>query len=150
MAIDLKLEKVIPTSNQIDILYEQLKSRKYTISHEALPSYEIHKKFVMNNPYRVWFLVKIKDVIIGNIYIQYNNSVGLNGLDNIKTSQLAEILETLFNKISPLTPVPSIRYKDFFFNISINNKNLIDKLSDIGYKKIQLTLIRLNKNNQIS
>ena len=36
----------------------ELSKRKYNISHLELPSYSAHKRFVVNSPYRVWYLIK--------------------------------------------------------------------------------------------
>ena len=44
-------EKDIEKINKEDasILYELLKTRRHNISHESLPNFETHKKFVENN-----------------------------------------------------------------------------------------------------
>ena len=46
--INIHLEKIIPTSDQINLLYLQLKTRSHNISHKDLPSFEKHKNFVKN------------------------------------------------------------------------------------------------------
>ena len=76
--INIHLEKIIPTSDQINLLYLQLKTRSHNISHKDLPSFEKHKNFVKNNPYRAWFVIRHETKYVGNIYIQFDNSVGLN------------------------------------------------------------------------
>ena len=142
MKSTFKLEKVIPTKNQIDILYMQLKARKYSISHKNLPTYKEHEKFVFNNPYRKWFIIKLDHLSKGNMYVQFDNSIGINGFEDLDAYTLKKLLDLLFSIIKPLAPIPSLRYKDFSFNISIKNKLLIKNLERIGYKKSQITFVK--------
>ena len=62
----------------IKLLYKLLKSRKFTISHEKLPDYDSHKKFVLKNSYRTWNIIKENNKILGTFYITLNNEVGIN------------------------------------------------------------------------
>ena len=137
----IELENIIPTDSQILNLFEQLKQREHSISHENLPSYETHKQFVTDNPYRAWFLVKKDREILGNIYIQHDNSVGLNNLDNVETETMKEIMGALRNQLKPLSPIASIRYKDFYFNVSASNVKLQENLKNIGCKVAQISFI---------
>lgn len=67
---DFKLIKV-NHKNQLhnQLLYQFLKKRKFNISHKNIPDYKNHLSFVMNNPYRKWFLVSHRSVTIGSLYI---------------------------------------------------------------------------------
>lgn len=64
----IELEAVIPNDSQIKSLYQQLGSRTFQISHVVLPSYETHKEFVVKHPYRAWFIIKQKDLVVGTIF----------------------------------------------------------------------------------
>ena len=139
--VQIELENIIPTDSQILILFEQLKQREHSISHENLPSYETHKQFVTDNPYRAWFLVKKDREILGNIYVQHDNSVGLNNLNNVETETMKEIIKALRNQLKPLSPIDSVRYKDFYFNVSASNVKLQEKLKNMGCKVAQISFI---------
>jgi len=119
------------------ILYQLLKNREHKISHEILPSYEEHERFVRNHPYKHWYLVSQKKPI-GTIYIQNDNSIGLN-LENIAATGLKQIMTFLADKHSPLPPIPSVRPKKFFFNLSPTNRNLIYLMGVLGNQLIQIS-----------
>ena len=71
-------ETVVPTIEQIEILYGQLEERLHSISHKVMPSFDDHSTFVRNHPYRKWVIVKNKKKVIGNVYIQFDNSISLH------------------------------------------------------------------------
>ena len=77
-------ERILPTDEQIKILYEQLKTRNYVISHRSLPSFERHQDFVKSHPYRHWFLLRNEINYIGSFYLKNDNSIGLNLTDYTK------------------------------------------------------------------
>ena len=81
MLVDIKFEVVKPTDKQVEILYKQLRERKYSISNKILPDFEEHKLFVKNNPYRLWYIVRLDDEVYGNVYFNHDNSISLNGLE---------------------------------------------------------------------
>jgi len=135
------LEPVIPDEGQIQLLYQQLIERTFSISHFALPSYETHQEFVFNHPYRAWFIIKHKDIILGNVYIQYDNSIGLNCYDQITETQIKSILDLVSSKLQPLDPIPSVRVGKFFLNVAISNIDLQNKLKNLGFKENQISFI---------
>ena len=53
----IELIKVDYSSSHINLLFDVLKNRpsNINISHNKLPSYQKHKKFVNSKPYRYWF-----------------------------------------------------------------------------------------------
>jgi len=139
--VNIYLEKIIPTSDQINLLYLQLEERSHNISHEVLPSFEEHKDFVKNNPYRAWFIVKHESTFIGNIYIQFDNSVGLNLGENITSIHIQKILSLIYSQLSPLESVPSSRRGGYFVNVPSSNIFLQKKLNLIKCTEIQRAYI---------
>lgn len=133
------LEKIIPNKDQINELYVQLKNRVFSISHRDLPSMEEHKNFVKNNPYRAWFIVKIQNKILGNIYIQYDNSIGFNFQEEITSKEIEETIELIYSKFKPLKSIPSKRPDYFFINVNSSNLSLQKKLFSLNYLEIQRT-----------
>jgi hypothetical protein len=137
--IELKL--VLPTEDQAKLLYQQLCQRTDSISHVALPSYESHKEFVANHPYRAWFIIQQNYIVLGNIYIQYDNSIGLTCYDEITETQIRTILDLVSYKLRPLDPVPSVRVGKFFLNVAASNIHLQEKLKKLGLKESQRSFI---------
>ena len=130
-------EKVMGTEEQIEILYIHLKNRKYSISHKLLPQYQDHIKFVKNHPYRDWFIIKEAKEIIGNVYVHFDNSIGLNCTDEITEVQIGTVLQILTNTLKPLEPVPSVRSSGYFINVPTANTQLQEKLLHIGLVELQ-------------
>lgn len=139
--MSIELVEIVPTSEQIENLFEQLKSRIHSISHHSLPSFEQHDKFVRNNPYRAWFFILKEHEPVANIYVQNDNSVGINNDDSLNDQELSLVLKLLFNRIKPLEPIPSIRYKNFFFNVPVTNTKLQQRLEKLGLKASQISYI---------
>jgi hypothetical protein len=141
----LELELVVPNTKQTDVLYQQLSARSHKISQISLPSYEKHKEFVTNHPYRVWFIICQNRIALGNVYIQYDNSIGLNCGDQISEVQIKKILNLITSEFQPLDPVPSVRVGKFFLNIASSNIQLQVKLKNLGLVESQRSFIYENQ-----
>ena len=76
--MDFEIEKFHGAKHQIDILFELISLREDGISHSEMPSFEEHRHFCLNNPYKEWFLIKSGREYLGNFYIQFDNSIGIN------------------------------------------------------------------------
>ena len=145
----MQFEHVIPTPIQIETLYIQLKERTHSISHKRMPSYKEHESFVNNHPYREWLIVKNAVRALGNVYIQYNNSVGLNIDYSVTSGQIYNILKFVYREISPLPAIPSKRFGEFFLNIPSSNTTLQRKLSKLGFIEVERTFV-LSKNDLLN
>ena len=141
----IELEPVIPNDIQIELLYQQLCSRTSKISHRELPSYENHKKFVAQHPYRAWFIVKSEDIVLGNVYLQYDNSIGLNCLNHITEIQIKSILDLISIQLEPLGPIRSVRSDKFFLNVASSNIDLQNKLMNLGLEESQRSFVYVTK-----
>ncbi len=137
----MELEVVVPTEIQIADLYWQLSNRNKNISHSYLPKYEDHEIFVANHPYRAWFIIKKKNVSMGNVYIQYDNSIGLNCVDELGELQIKNILNLVTTDFQPLDAVPSVRVNKFFLNVAASNIQLQEKLKNLGLVESQRSFI---------
>lgn len=135
------LERVEPTHPQIKTLFFQLIERPYAISHKDNPSFEEHKNFVVNHPYRAWFIINNNDKPIGNVYIHTDNSIGLNCPIEISENEIQSILCMISDKFPPLRGIPSVRYGNYFLNVSTENVGLQDKLSNLGLIESQRTYV---------
>ena len=132
------LVKVKKNDCHAQILFDLLEKRTVTISHNVQPSYTQHKDFVINNPYRVWFLVKQNEEFIGSVYILKNNTIGINMVGDVKAT-LPIIINQLLDKYKPLRAIKSIRSGFFDINVSPNNIEYIKILEEMGAQLVQFT-----------
>ena len=141
---EFTFEELIPNQEQIELLFNFLKTRKYNISHEKMPSFSEHCEFVNSHPYRGWWLVNAgieKNIALGSVYINYDNSVGINlDFDKIGFSSDYFIMR-LKETMKPLEEKKSQIYKDYFFNVSPSNSDFINWLEESGYRESQRSFI---------
>ena len=141
----IELSHVTGSDDDIAYLYRQIKGRKHSISHKQVPTYEEHAQFVKAHPYRNWFIVKDGPNHLGSVYIQFDNSLGLNLIDGISIDQLKQIIDMVQTLLSPLPAIPSIRFGGYFCNISVSNVSLQNMLLSLGFEEKQRTYV-LNNN----
>jgi RimJ/RimL family protein N-acetyltransferase len=135
-ATNIKLVEVSSSDEQILSLYQLLKKRTHSISHEEMPSFEKHVDFVKNHPYRKWWLVESEGEKIGSVYLSVDNAVGINLLINDSDS-ICHIINRLKKDFEPLPLVPSVRPNFFFVNVAPDNDDLKQSLTDLGAKHVQ-------------
>ena len=136
---ELIFEHVIPTDEQIILLYELLKLRSHSISHDSIPSFSEHSNFVRNNPYRAWFLLRLNEKLIGSIYTTLENVLGVNVLDSHLEYCLEPVVSKAMSELEPLPFVPSVRAGYFSINIPFSNKFMIAKFETLGFIATQIT-----------
>ena len=135
--------KFIEINNAIDkrnlnFLYKLLKSREFFISHKEMPSFEEHTNFVKNHPYYKWFIIENLSNLIGSLYIHKDNSIGLDMLNEFEIF-IPNVLLFLEKRYKPLPYIKSVRSKNFFLNISPQNKRIQDLLISSGYEISQVS-----------
>lgn len=138
MELNLSFEKILPTAIQIQDLYLLLKKRKYFISHKVLPEFEEHKKFVLKNPYKYWYFVFLDKIKIGTFYIMFDNSVGINLIQQNQFI-LKVLIEYINNNFIPEEPKFSLVPNYFYVNISSQNKELREILNNLKIPMIQIS-----------
>lgn len=136
--LDIQLVSVKKSDSHAKILFETLKKRKNKISHDILPSYVEHKNFVLNHPYRAWYIIKADDEIVGNAYLLKNNCVGITVVKKSRRVTPA-VIEIILNKYKPLKAIKSVRPGNFVFNVSPNSKDYIQILEQMGARLVQMT-----------
>ena len=69
------------TDNEaIQILWELLAERtpEQSISHQEMPTFKEHQKFVRGHPYRAWYLIlDISFTPVGSVYLTRQNEIGI-------------------------------------------------------------------------
>ena len=134
----ISFEKVRKTKSHVDLLYNLLKLRKYKISSRAKVDFEEHQSFVLAHPYRVWYIVREGDVLIGSVYVKKDNSIGLNLIEGHE-KHVKEILRIICESWKPLREIPSVRSPIFSVNVHIDNKNIQRELELSGHEPIQIS-----------
>jgi len=135
---NLIYREVVGTAEQIEILYDLLKKRKYSISHTELPNFSEHTEFVNKNPYRYWFLIYLSEEILGNFYIQFDNSIGLN-IEDKYYSYIDEVLHFIKRNFEPNKELKSKIAPYFSINVPYTNIELRALLNEMTLTPIQCT-----------
>ncbi len=138
----LVLENIQNSLENIKAAYKLYKTRpKYHyISAKKSLRYIDHIRFVKNNPYRKWFIIKLNEKFIGTIYFTKENFIGYYILDKY-IIHTKVIFIKLFNKIKPLPKKLSVNQEKFTINISPKNIKYQNIIKNIGGKIIQKTFI---------
>jgi hypothetical protein len=139
--MNIYFEDVEQSDEHANLLYEMLKSRIYSISHGHLPTLQEHKQFFSSHPYRHWYLIRLGSTYIGNIYVQNDNSIGINIEEQYYHGCLREIFKQLTDKVIPLPPIKSVRGASFSINVSPANDNLMRALEELGLEIAQVTYV---------
>lgn len=119
--------------SDIRFLYNQLKERdpKINISHNKMPTYTEHSKFVLTKPYSKWYIIIHKNKKIGNTYLTKTNEIGIFVLKEIEIKGIGKIvLEEIMKKN------PRSRY---LANVSPKNDKSSNFFKKNGFRLIQHT-----------
>jgi len=122
--------------NDIDTLFQLLIKRKYSISHNNLPTMSDHIEFVKSNNYLHWAIIYEDKIPIGTFYIQNNNSIGLNLL-NQKIKIVFETLKYINSNFKPHELIKSQIPSYFYINVAYENEDLKKILIDLENIPIQ-------------
>ena len=136
--MSISFKKITGTNSQILILFSLLDNRKYKISHKSMPSLENHKNFVLNNPYREWYLVEKGNIDIGSFYIKFDNSIGIN-LKEYSIDIIKAIINFIKENYSPQAPSPSLIPPYFYINSSSENHLLKAIFTELNIQSIQVS-----------
>ena len=134
----LKFIDVMNEPKSVEILFNLLKKRKFSISHKNMPSLKSHESFVKNNPYLSWYIIYYKDKPIGSIYLKRNNSIGLD-LSKASIEWVSQILFFVKKSFQLQSQKLSVIPEYFYFNVSIKNKKLINILRNLCIEPIQIS-----------
>lgn len=137
---DIEFKKIIPTNSQIDELYALLVDRKYSISHKKVPSKSEHSDFVSQHPYVAWYLAYKNTSLIGSVYVQFDNSIGIN-LTEVFESDVVSVINYIKNNHKPLLPIKSVRSSEFFVNVASENTNYIQILKNLGKEEVARSFV---------
>ena len=137
------LPKFVPVEKidmHINALYKILKNRKFNISNNSLPSFSEHKLFVINNPYRAWYLIEVDNLFVGSMYLLNNNCIGLYVIDQDE-SIIKQTIEWVLKNKKPLPEIKSVRVSNFHINLPPNNRIFTKIIKSMGATSIQSTFL---------
>jgi hypothetical protein len=136
--LEITFIKITNSEEHLLYLYKSLKNRKFNVSNIKTPSFDEHKNFVLKHPYRVWTIIKISQKLVGTIYIQKDNSIGIH-VDKNCSQYIPKILKKVFQTWNPLPPIKSVRSSKFLINVASEDYSTARTLEKFGAKKIQTT-----------
>ena len=135
---EFKFEVFTKTEKQIDLLFNLLKNRAHFISFQSI-SYEEHRKFASQHPYRAWYLVEYNKNYLGSFYITKENTIGINVDEEITQIVISEIIKFINDNYAPLPAIKSIRANRFSVNVPPSNSILAQTLEEIGATVAQVS-----------
>lgn len=113
------------------LLYTLLKERPafMNISHQRMPSFANHSRFIRSKPYKEWCLVKKGDETVGSVYLSKQNEIGIFFFKRYRQKKLQ--VETLRKFIS------KHRKLRLLANVSPKNKLYSGVFRSLGFKLVQ-------------
>lgn len=140
VGMSLEFKKVKGHDEDIQTLYELLAIREISISHKAMPSFEEHRDFVLNHPYRSWYLVRKNNTVLGSVYFHFDNSIGIN-MPRQSSDVILATLEKATLIHQPLPGIKSVRSGVFFVNVNPQNMALELALRRLGWSVLQVSYV---------
>jgi len=126
------------SEDDAEILYDLLKQRIHSISHANIPSKDEHYTFVRSHPYREWVMLLIDGRPMGSVYLQEDNSIGLN-LVEPSYYLVTEVLRYVKKNFTPNEEIKSKVPPYFYLNVPYDNTQLCEILRASGATPIQIS-----------
>ena len=145
--MNLTLQSVYRDRRAARVLYNLLEDRvgalDINISHNALPPWRDHVRFVKSKPYRVWYIIKADGLAAGTVYATRMNEVGIHLFPDYRGKHIAQwALKTFLSRHKPLAAIPTKRVGAWLANINPKNKRSIDFFEKAGFTIKQYTYQR--------
>ena len=128
----MKLIPVDKNKDAVKHLFALLLERKSheSISHQSMPTFEDHRKFVESHPYLEWYLIVVDSVMVGAVYITKQRELGIGIFESYRRLGYAkEALKIIMHK----HPGRCLA------NINPNNDKSVRLFGKLGFKMIQHT-----------
>jgi len=143
---DIELQRVKRGDERAkQILFELLRERPRgtSISHQRMPTWLEHSRFVDSDPYRCWYLIMEPDAIgatVGACYLTMNNEIGVAIFKAHSGQGYARAaLQELMRAWEPLPIEPGKRAGRFLANINPKNQESINLFKSLGFEEHQVT-----------
>jgi RimJ/RimL family protein N-acetyltransferase len=139
MSFEQKIELKQIDESDHDFLYKLLENRNLdaNISHKSMPTYDEHVKFVLSEPYSVWYVILINGEKSGSIYLSKQDEIGIFLSDDVMGKGIGNIvLQLLMEKNSR---------SRYLANVNPNNKKSLKFFEKNNFQLIQYTYEFTNK-----
>ena len=140
LLVDLKLREI--ADSDFSFLYKLLKGRnpKENISHEEIPSYKQHVKFVKSKPYQKWYIIEKNRKKIGAIYFSKQNEIGIHFLPKISSESIRQTAMQKLIKKNPENPF----FRELIGEIYFSKHNY-----ELAIKHQEISIELLNEENDL-
>jgi len=121
------------TDKDLKFLYNLLLERKsnVNISHQQVPTYTQHKRFVSSKPYSFWYIIMNENNKLGSIYLSKINEIGIFLKQEYQNSGIGKSAIDILIKKHPR--------KRFLANINPKNTKSKKFFKKLGFELIQHT-----------
>ena len=115
------------------ILYGLLEERPVSanISHQEMPTWEEHKRFIKSRPYTAWYLIMDGEEALGSIYLSQQDEIGVFLFKKHQGNGYAKMAIKMLTEEHPR--------KRYLANINPENKESISMFERLGFIHIQNT-----------
>jgi len=138
--MNVNFELITAEKNQVEILYDLLRLRVHSISHQSLPDFAEHSAFVHACPYRAWYLIRDDSGYIGSVYVTDQNTIGINVDERKIKDCLSSIIDKIKSEFEPLPSIKSVRAGCFSVNVPSSSGELLSALIRSGCSIAQVTV----------
>lgn len=143
MAGDMQLVPVEDNYlESIPVLYALLAERPkdHGISHQEMPEFKDHERFVREHPFRYWYLLKSNGFVIGAIECLPTNEFGVHIFEAFQGKGYGKQALALFMAThEPLPGIPAVRNGHWLANVATANTRARGFFEGQGFHKIQET-----------
>lgn len=128
----------------IRFLFDLLAERtpEQSISHQKMPSFEAHEKFVRSCPYREWLLIEapVPQGLVGAVYITRLNEIGIAIKESARRQGYgSQAIRYIQNHYKPLPGAGGLRSDRFIAHVAPGNDPSRKLFEGLGGKLIQVT-----------
>ncbi len=130
-AANVRFVSVYRVPGREEILYRLLKERprRMNISHERLPAFSDHSRFVRSRPYKEWCFIQIKNEIAGAVYLSRLNEIGIFLFEKFRRQKLEKEAVKSF--------IAKRRQTRLLANVSPANAYYRNIFKSLGFRLIQ-------------
>lgn len=141
--MNVRLVDVYKVRDPHVFLYLLLNERRAdeSISHNGMPSMQEHRRFILSNPYRCWYIVQNEGGLwVGAVYATERNEIGVSILREFQRQGYARAaLTELMDEHGPLPAIPAKRTGRYIANVNPENAPSRALFEKLGGKLMQYT-----------
>ena len=132
----IELLSVSSSSWYVGVLYDLLSERTpdQSISHKAMPTYDDHTRFVLSDPYLVWYLAAVRmqrrSAVVGAIYLSKQREIGVSIFRDQQRKGYARAAVLELMRLHP---------GNFLANVNPKNEASRKLWESLGFNLLQVT-----------